>query len=130
IMCFLFASIGILSFHLNSRVRQIGGVSDSLNRQVVSLYRAGKYQEAIPIAQQVLEIREKINGPDHPYTATSLNNLAELYRAMGDYAKAEPLFQQALQIYQKALGPEHPDVATILNNLATFYQGMGAYEKA
>jgi hypothetical protein len=27
-MCFLFASIGILSFHLNSRVRQIGGASD------------------------------------------------------------------------------------------------------
>jgi hypothetical protein len=26
-MCFLFTSIGILSFHLNSRVRQIGGVS-------------------------------------------------------------------------------------------------------
>src|ERR1700736_4302029 len=26
-MCFLFASIGILSFHLNSRVRQIGGAS-------------------------------------------------------------------------------------------------------
>jgi hypothetical protein len=26
-MCFLFTSIGILSFHLNSRVRQIGGAS-------------------------------------------------------------------------------------------------------
>jgi hypothetical protein len=29
-MCFLFTSIGILSFHLNSRVRQIGGASNHL----------------------------------------------------------------------------------------------------
>src|ERR1700722_8660323 len=29
-MCFLFASIGILSFYLNSRVRQIGGASGTV----------------------------------------------------------------------------------------------------
>ena len=84
--------------------------ADSLNRQVVDLYHAGKYQEAIPIARQLLEICEKINGPDHPDTAPSLNNLAALYRVMGDYAKAEPLYRSALA-FEKALGPEHPDTA-------------------
>ena len=50
--------------------------------------------------------------------AQSLNNLADIYRAVGDYAKAEPLLKEALEIYGKVLGPEHPDVATSLNNLA------------
>ncbi len=43
-------------------------------------------------------------GQEHPDTATSLNNLAELYKAMGDYAKAEPLYRRALAIREKALG--------------------------
>ena len=82
--------------------------ADSLSRQVVELYQAGKYQQAIPIARQLLEISEKTNGPEHPDTAGSLNNLAALYYSMGEYAKAEPLYRRALAIHEKALGPEHP----------------------
>ena len=55
--------------------------ADSLNRHVVELYHAGKYQEAIPIARQVLEITEKMNGAEDPSIAGSLNNLAVLYRS-------------------------------------------------
>ncbi len=36
--------------------------------------------------------------------ATSLNNLAELYRAQGKYEQAEPLYQRALAIRE---GPIH-----------------------
>jgi tetratricopeptide (TPR) repeat protein len=104
--------------------------TDSLNRRVVELYHAGKYQEAILIARKLLEIREKTNGPEHLDTATSLNNLGELYSAMGDYAQAEPLHQRALAINEKALGPEHPDTATSLNNLAALYYSMGDYAQA
>ncbi len=37
-------------------------------------------------------------GPEHPNVATSLNNLAEFYRAQGRYADAEPLHKRALSI--------------------------------
>ena len=104
--------------------------ADSLNRQVIDLYQAGKYQEAILIARQVLEIDEKTNGPEHPSTTTSLNNLALLYNAMGDYAKAEPLVRRAVAIKEKALGAEHPDTAIGLNNLAGLYYATGDYAKA
>ena len=53
----------------------------------------------------------KALGPDHPNVATSLNNLAELYRNQGKYAEAEPLYKRSLAIREKALGPDHPDVA-------------------
>ena len=41
--------------------------------------------------QRALAIREKTLGPEHPHVATSLNNLAALYRAQGRYAEAEPV---------------------------------------
>ena len=90
----------------------------------------GEYAKAEPLFQEALRIRQKVLGPEHPDTATSLNNLAVLYQDMGEYAKAEPLFQEALRIRQKVLGPEHPDTATSLNNLAVLYQDMGEYAKA
>jgi hypothetical protein len=39
--------------------------------------------------------------------ASSLSNLAELYRGQGQNAKAEPLYQRALTIFEKVLGPEY-----------------------
>jgi CHAT domain-containing protein len=108
-----------------------------LNQEAVALYRAGRYAQAVPLMQRSLAIREKALGPEHPDVATSLNNLAELYRAQGQYAQAEPLYRRSLAIREKALGPEHPDVATSLNNLAYFLAGRGQtanarplYEKA
>jgi len=65
-----------------------------------------------------------------PHTATSYNNLAELYRSMGQYQKAEPLYLKAVKIFEKILGEEHPDTATSYNNLAGLYEIMGENKKA
>ena len=43
----------------------------------------GAYDRAEPLCRQALEIRKKAVGEGHPDYATSLNNLAELYRAKG-----------------------------------------------
>jgi tetratricopeptide (TPR) repeat protein len=84
----------------------------ALNQQVTQLYEAGKYAEAIPIAQRALELAERQFGPDHPEVGTALNNLAELFRQQRRYFDAEALTERSLSIYEKALGPEHPSVAT------------------
>ena len=88
------------------------------------------YAEAEPLSKRSLAIREKALGPDHPHVATSLNNLAVLYRNQGRYKEAEPPHQRALMIQEKALGPEHPDVAASLNNLAALYNLQGKYTEA
>jgi tetratricopeptide (TPR) repeat protein len=102
----------------------------ALNQKVVKLYKAGRYQEALPLAQRLLAIIEKTRGPEHPDTAAIVNNLAMLYQDLGAYDKALQLYQRALAIKIKALGPEHPSIATNLNNLAELYRAMGAYEQA
>ena len=99
-------------------------------RQVKALLQQGNYQEAARIQEKELAWTEQSLGPDHPSTATSLNNLAELYRNQGAYAKAEPVYLRALAINEKALGPDHFDTATSLNNLAVLYDSQGAYAKA
>src|SRR5260370_30346400 len=90
----------------------------------------GEYHKAEPLYKKALEIRRKARGREHPDTAESMDNLADLYWAIGDYAKAEPLYKEALEIRQKVLGREHPDTATSLNNLAELYWDMGDYAKA
>ena len=104
--------------------------ANALNQKAVELYQAGRYQEALPLYQRALAIREKALGPEDPDTAESLNNLAVLYKTMGAYDKAMPLYQRALKIDEKALGPENPGTATDINNLALLYKSMGAYDKA
>jgi CHAT domain-containing protein/Tfp pilus assembly protein PilF len=101
-----------------------------LNAQVVRLYHAGKYTEAIPLAERALSFAEKTIGTDPVATADSANNLAELYRAEGDYARAEPLYLRAVAINLKVRGQEHRVTATSLDNLAELYRDKGDYERA
>jgi tetratricopeptide (TPR) repeat protein len=99
-------------------------VATSLNN-LAALYRAqGHYEEAAPLYQRALAIRERVLGPDHPDVATSLNNLAFLYQAQGRYAEAEPLYQRALAICEEVLGPAHPRVATVRENYAALREAM------
>ncbi len=90
----------------------------------------GDYAKAQKYLEEARDIAEKNFPPPHPYYATSLHNLATLYKAQGLYKKAEPLYQEALEITKDALGKDHPDYATYLNNLAGLYQDQGLYKKA
>ena len=94
------------------------------------LYVRARYAEAEPLYCRSLTIDEKAFGPNHPEVATSLKNLAMLYKAQGRYAEAEPLHRRDLAICEKALGPDHPDVAVSLNNLAGLYKTQGKYAEA
>ena len=102
---------------------------DRYNTAGGQAYEQGNYAEAEKQWSAALPEAEKF-GPQDPRLATSLNNLAALYRAQGKYAQAEPLYRRSLAIREKALGPEHPDVAGSLNNLAALYRAQGKYAEA
>jgi tetratricopeptide (TPR) repeat protein/CHAT domain-containing protein len=125
------ALAGVLCCGIGSNLsaQQVSDV-DELNGRIVELFRAGRYAEAVPIAQQVLAIRESTLGRNHPDVAVALNNLAALYDSQGLYADAEPLYQRALAILEQTLGHDHLDVSAALNNLALLYQMQGRYPEA
>ncbi len=101
-----------------------------LDRVGYYLRERGKYAEAEPLFKRALAICEQELGASHPHTATSLNNLATLYKNQGKYAETEPLYLRALSIYEQQLGAEHPETANSLNNLAELYRVQGKYEQA
>ena len=98
---------------------------NSLNNNVVALYRAGKIDEALPIAKKALDVAIQKYGHEHPYVSTSLSNLATLYTAKGDHPQVERMYNRALEAAEKALGSDHPVVATRLNDLASVYKYRG-----
>ncbi len=80
--------------------------AESLSQKVMTLYHAGKYQAAFPIAKKVLRIRERTQGPDHYDVAVTLQTLAGLYEAVGDLTQARNYDERALKILNKDLEPE------------------------
>ncbi|MBD2461950.1 tetratricopeptide repeat protein [Oscillatoria sp. FACHB-1407] len=90
----------------------------------------GRYSETEPLYVRSLAIYEQQLGREHPHVASSLNNLAALYRSQGRYSEAEPLYVRSLSIREQQLDREHPDVATSLNNLANLYKSQGRYSEA
>jgi tetratricopeptide (TPR) repeat protein len=88
------------------------------------------WAEAEKWSKACLQMTEKRCGAEHPDTASSLNNLALLYRAMGRYPEAEPLYLRSLSIDEQQLGAGHPSTAMSLNNLAVLYYAMGRYPEA
>jgi hypothetical protein len=69
-------------------------------------------------------------GPEHPDTATSLNNLAQVLAAQGNLLGARPLYERTLAIRERALGPEHPDTATSLHDLGLLLKDQGDLARA
>ena len=98
-------------------------------RAGIQAYQKGNYPQAERHWKAGLEEAKEF-GSEDPRLATSLNNLALLYKIQGKYAEAEPLYQRSLTIREKVLGPEHPNVALSLNNLAALYQAQGKYAEA
>ena len=85
---------------------------------------------ASDLQKRAIGIYEQALGPEHPFLATSLDNLSHMYRGQGRDAEAEALLKRALTIRDKTLGPDHPDVGMSLNNLAVLYAQKGEYAQA
>jgi CHAT domain-containing protein/Tfp pilus assembly protein PilF len=113
-----------ISFANRSSAEGLGAQSAKIN----ALSSAGKYTEAIPLAENMLANLEK--GPPTKDLAGAMNNLAQLYGDVGRDAEAEPLFQRAIAIMEKAVGLDSVDIAPELNNLAALYQRQQRYAEA
>ena len=72
-----------------------------LNQQIEQLRQAGKFAEAIPLAQKAVAAAERQRGPNHPDVAKALDTLAALYIAQNKLSEAEPLLKSSLAIREK-----------------------------
>lgn len=92
--------------------------------------REKRFREAIPVAERVVAIRERVLGAEHTEVATALIFLAALYSNISDYQHAEPVYLRALAIYEKSLAPDDPNIIAVNNIVAGMYRDKGDYTRA
>ena len=90
----------------------------------------GRLSEAIPLFEQILTDRIRIQGKDHPDTMTSRDNLAEAYQETGRLNEAITLYEQTLADSTRILGENHPNTLASRNNLAGAYKSDGRLSEA
>lgn len=109
---------------------QSSGEVQRLYAQYQSLYVQGRFAEAVPLVERMLEITVKSQGEQSEDASTCYNNLGLLYWQMGDYDKAEAVYQHAFAISLEVLGGKNLSAAAGYNNLGALYQAKGDYGKA
>ncbi len=96
-----------------------------------SVYLAlGNYQDAEPLLQNALFLRETNLGREHADTMASRDTLAELRWRQARFSEAEELVRTNLQVQRRVLGNQHPDTLSSTNNLAALHWQQERYEEA
>ena len=85
----------------------------------------GRYEEAEPLYQEAMQLRQELLGDSHPSVASSLNNRAVLRYYQNRYDEAEVLFLQALEIFESVLGSNHPNTQNAKNSIAYLRANLG-----
>jgi TonB family protein len=91
--------------------------ADSLNLKAVQLFSAAKYDEALPLAEHALKLREEAAGRDHQSVADALKNLGAIYFARGKPDKSRQHYKRALSIYEKNPAGKHANISQLLDAL-------------
>ena len=104
-----------------------------LSTEVVKLFQQQKYDEALPLAQKVIEIREKESGKNHLSVAQARRNLAYIQQRRGKLKDAQQAFENALDIYEKNQPLSTADEKVfmeLLGLVATYQANDGGFDKA
>ncbi|MDI6800748.1 MAG: tetratricopeptide repeat protein [Thermodesulfovibrionales bacterium] len=108
-----------------------------------TLYRQGKFAEALVISDKALDTAKQFLGETHPDVAITLGQQARIYIGLRQYTKADKMFRQAETVLMKAfpikgLDPmalnresiKYPGVTNILINRAEFYIMRAMFREA
>jgi tetratricopeptide (TPR) repeat protein/tRNA A-37 threonylcarbamoyl transferase component Bud32 len=90
----------------------------------------GEAKSAVPVFEQVRQLRLSHLGPEHTDTLSSTNGLAMAYDDAGRPQEALALYEQTLKLRQQKLGADHADTLQSMNNLANAYLAAGRREEA
>jgi tetratricopeptide (TPR) repeat protein len=120
------------------------------------LAAAGKFEEALPVAQELAELRGRLQGADHWEAVNARQAVEAMRRALrqakdarqeyaasfawqraantlvgrAQYREAQPLLEKVLAARRKVLGEEHPLTSTGYDGLAANLKAQGQFAQA
>lgn len=104
-----------------------------LSGNVVKLFGQNKFDEALPLAQKVIEIRERESGKTHLSVGQARRNLAYIQQRLGKTDEAEKTFEKALEIYelnQPLAAADEKVFAELLDVVAVYQANDGKFDNA
>ena len=104
--------------------------AEQLSAQVVKLYQSGKFDDALPLAERALALREKVLGSDNELVAAALRNLAEVQLAKKRNKEAEATYEKYLSVYGKVLGETNSNFINALDRYVCLLVGINRRDKA
>jgi tetratricopeptide (TPR) repeat protein len=96
----------------------------------LSYLDARKFDQALPLLEEMLELRKDKDGLDHPDTLGVMNDLGTCYWSLGRLDKSVPLYEQLLPLREKKLGRDHMDTQITVANLGVNYKDAGRVPEA
>jgi serine/threonine protein kinase/tetratricopeptide (TPR) repeat protein len=91
---------------------------------------AGRFQEALKLREETLQLMNAKLGPNHPDTLVSMHWLANSYRLVGRMQEALKLGEETLQLCKAKLGLEHPVTLASMHSLSDSYWTVGRIQEA
>ena len=110
--------LGLCAFGANAQ--SLDEVND-LNRQIEHLFQAGKYKEAIPIAEQARSLADNGTPRGHIMNILQLERLAAINRALGNILAAKDFRQQASKLIKTHAHANRIKYAMAVNNRAGIF---------
>lgn len=99
--------------------------AEKLSASVMQLYAAGNYKEALPLAERVLALCEKVRGEEDPLVGSALSNLAVLHIALKDFGKAQTTLERILARREKLKTASSPATISLLITYACLSGAKG-----
>ena len=93
-------------------------------------YRAARrWDDALPLLIEILNVNKVKFGPDDPATIRSMDNLGRTYHQMGQYAKAIPLLEDVRKARKAKEGPASQQMRNEMWLLIESYRLSGEHAK-
>ena len=102
---------------------------NELQQNFLNLYDQERYQQSILTASEILNITQKIYGPESPNLINPLNNLASSYFMVGDFEQAIKLFFECIALIESKNNIS-PELISPLVALGLAFNKSEQYNKA
>lgn len=89
-----------------------------LSAEVVKLYGARKFDEALPLAERAVRLRETALSPEHHLVAAALYNTMMVQIERGKSSEAKKLGRRSLAILEKNYGTQDVKLIPVLDVIA------------
>lgn len=110
-----------------------GGQLEALDNKILELWGVGKNNEALPLHKRVVELSDKMLGPEHPKSVERAEEMAYALSLAGRNTEAKPLFLRVIKSRERLLsGKNYASQDTLLdaNKLAQDYEQVGQFNDA